>query len=460
MDKSKKFSAKQTPKRRLNDILMANFEEEESNDEKPHKAPKPNQPPPNIQKALKEDLSSLDGKNQVEEVVMDGYMNLLMDYAIKNIKDKKFVSVPSSFYTLYANPMKLSFIKGGLKNAVEMIKNSTNINLNMNMYKNVDEIYFPVQHNVHWLFIRVVLIEKKFYIYDSISENDDEEDVINDVKKSVIQLLKELYKKKFTSKIEKVPQQRNQYDCGIFTMEYARRLLLNQDINGFTEAVVPNFRQRIKKELQENKLDLTTDYSIIIPRQPIQRLHVPQLDNNVFSNFPSKVNKNVINSYLIHCYNTFAIKDKIRYVGIGEINKINNQERIDKYDLYFLPIYKNNRWLLIDINFHNRCIRIYDPKLTNEEIDTNIPDEKFYDEIIDEINNEIKKMGIQDLDEEYMPCAHDSNIPKKSDGGLYVLEFIYRLMKSTKKERDVSEIKNRVAIRNRIINELRKYIKK
>ena len=100
MDKSKKFNAKQTPKRRVNDILMANFEEEESNDEKPHKAPKPNQPPPNIQQALKEDLSSLDGKNQIEEVVMDGYMNLLMDYAKKNIQDKKFASVPSSFYTL------------------------------------------------------------------------------------------------------------------------------------------------------------------------------------------------------------------------------------------------------------------------------------------------------------------------------------------------------------------------
>ena len=49
------------------------------------------------------------------------------------------------------------------------------------------------------------------------------------------------------------PSQNTLTDCGVFTMEYARRILLEKEIN-FGQSDIENIRTRIKKELTTRKI--------------------------------------------------------------------------------------------------------------------------------------------------------------------------------------------------------------
>ena len=90
----------------------------------------------------------------------------------------------------------------------------------------------------------------KILIYDS-QQPSNYDNEINGIKEF---MLSQGVKENYTVEIVKVPQQENNYDCAIFVMEFARKLLFKQKIDNSIKNNIDNIRKRIKEELTTKKL--------------------------------------------------------------------------------------------------------------------------------------------------------------------------------------------------------------
>ncbi|XP_034558549.1 sentrin-specific protease 5-like [Notolabrus celidotus] len=114
----------------------------------------------------------------------------------------------------------------------------------------------PVHLEVHWCLVTADMVRKKICIYDSKGN------ALQKIARNILKyLMTEAKEKKQTdyengwavSFDEKVPQQTNENDCGVFVLEYSRCLALAKPLQ-FSQKDIPKIRKRIYKELCECKL--------------------------------------------------------------------------------------------------------------------------------------------------------------------------------------------------------------
>ncbi|XP_017275818.1 sentrin-specific protease 5 [Kryptolebias marmoratus] len=114
----------------------------------------------------------------------------------------------------------------------------------------------PVHLEVHWCLVTADIATKKICLYDS------QGNALQKVARNILKyLMTEAKEKKHTafeggwtvSYDEKVPQQTNENDCGVFVLEYSRCLALSRPFQ-FSQKDIPKIRKRIYKELCDCKL--------------------------------------------------------------------------------------------------------------------------------------------------------------------------------------------------------------
>ncbi|XP_042353963.1 sentrin-specific protease 5-like isoform X2 [Plectropomus leopardus] len=117
-------------------------------------------------------------------------------------------------------------------------------------------ILVPIHLEVHWCLVTADIVKKKICLYDS------QGNALQKVARNILKyLMTEAKEKKQTdfergwavSFDEKIPQQSNENDCGVFVLEYSRCLALAKPLQ-FSQKDIPKIRKRIYKELCDCKL--------------------------------------------------------------------------------------------------------------------------------------------------------------------------------------------------------------
>ncbi|RVE61437.1 hypothetical protein OJAV_G00170940 [Oryzias javanicus] len=114
----------------------------------------------------------------------------------------------------------------------------------------------PVHLEVHWCLVTADVASKKICLYDS--QGNALQKVARNILKYLITEAKakqqSAYESGWTVSFdEKIPQQTNENDCGVFVLEYSRCLALSRPFQ-FTQKDIPKIRKRIYKELCDCKL--------------------------------------------------------------------------------------------------------------------------------------------------------------------------------------------------------------
>ncbi|XP_059915902.1 sentrin-specific protease 5-like isoform X2 [Gadus macrocephalus] len=116
----------------------------------------------------------------------------------------------------------------------------------------------PVHLEVHWSLVAVDPEHRSIRLYDS--EFTALPEVTLGILKYLISEAKEKSQELFqtgwvVSANQETPQQNNENDCGVFVLEYCKRLALRKPLD-FSQKEIPHIRKRIYKELCERKLHL------------------------------------------------------------------------------------------------------------------------------------------------------------------------------------------------------------
>ncbi|XP_047446535.1 sentrin-specific protease 5-like [Mugil cephalus] len=114
----------------------------------------------------------------------------------------------------------------------------------------------PIHLEVHWCLVTADIVRKKICLYDS--QGIALLKVARNILKYLMTEAKEKRQAAFengwmVSFDEKVPQQTNENDCGVFVLEYSRCLALTRPLR-FSQKDIPKIRKRIYKELCDRKL--------------------------------------------------------------------------------------------------------------------------------------------------------------------------------------------------------------
>ncbi|XP_037537538.1 sentrin-specific protease 5 isoform X2 [Nematolebias whitei] len=114
----------------------------------------------------------------------------------------------------------------------------------------------PVHLEVHWCLVTADIATKKICLYDS--QGNALQKVARNILKYLMTEAKEKKQTAFESGWtiscdEKVPQQTNENDCGVFVLEYSRCLALSRPFQ-FSQKDIPKIRKRIYKELCDCKI--------------------------------------------------------------------------------------------------------------------------------------------------------------------------------------------------------------
>ncbi|XP_076000713.1 sentrin-specific protease 5-like [Genypterus blacodes] len=117
-------------------------------------------------------------------------------------------------------------------------------------------ILVPIHLEVHWCLVTADIAKKRICLYDS--QGSGLQKVARNILKYLMIEAKERQQTAFesgwtVSVDEKVPQQTNENDCGVFVLEYSRCLAHGKPLC-FSQNDIPKIRKRIYKELCDVKL--------------------------------------------------------------------------------------------------------------------------------------------------------------------------------------------------------------
>ncbi|XP_048845545.1 uncharacterized protein LOC125716825 [Brienomyrus brachyistius] len=182
-----------------------------------------------------EDLSTLDNQNWVNDQVINMYGELIME------------AVPHKVHFFNSFFHKQLITKG-----YEGVKRWT---------KKVDLfskclLLVPIHLEIHWSLIAVEVAEQNIRFYDS--QGITFKHVIENILRYIMTEAREkqctAFQRGWKTVVNKrIPQQKNDNDCGVFVLEYCKRLALERPLQ-FSQADMPRIRKRIYKELCECKL--------------------------------------------------------------------------------------------------------------------------------------------------------------------------------------------------------------
>ncbi|XP_044075961.1 sentrin-specific protease 5-like [Siniperca chuatsi] len=182
-----------------------------------------------------DDLSTLADQNWLNDQVMNMYGELIMESAHHK------VHFLNSFFHRQLMTKGYDGVKRWTKQ-VDLFSKSL--------------LLVPIHLEVHWCLVTADIVKKKICLYDS------QGNALQKVARNILKyLMTEAKEKKLTafengwavSFDEKIPQQTNENDCGVFVLEYSRCLAMAKPLQ-FSQKDIPKIRKRIYKELCDCKL--------------------------------------------------------------------------------------------------------------------------------------------------------------------------------------------------------------
>ncbi|XP_038147630.1 sentrin-specific protease 5-like [Cyprinodon tularosa] len=183
-----------------------------------------------------EDLGTLEDQNWLNDQIINMYGELIMDVA-----EQKVHFFNSFFY-------KQLVAKG-----YDGVKRWT---------KKVDLfskwlLLIPIHLEIHWSLIAVTMATKTISYYDSqgIVFRHTTNNIMKYLQSEAREKKQAAFQKGWKIAIIKgIPQQKNDSDCGVFVLEYCRRLSVKQPLL-FSQNNMPQIRKRIYKELCDCRLN-------------------------------------------------------------------------------------------------------------------------------------------------------------------------------------------------------------
>lgn len=175
-----------------------------------------------------EDLNCLCGRQWINDAVLNSYLSYCYNKIDEN--DARNIGLTNSFFLK-------SVERDGFKRAScwQGIKGQP-----INKY---DLFLIPICCGSHWILAAIDFINHEIRMYDSF--HGAHHDLVN----LINGFLKFQGIEPLDSVIPDVPTQYNGYDCGVFVMEFGRCILLEKDINSFSQKDMPATRKRIYNEL-------------------------------------------------------------------------------------------------------------------------------------------------------------------------------------------------------------------
>ncbi|XP_041848184.1 sentrin-specific protease 5-like isoform X2 [Melanotaenia boesemani] len=182
-----------------------------------------------------EDLSTLADQNWLNDQVMNMYGELIMESS--HLK----VHFLNSFFHRQLMTKGYDGVKRWTKQVDLFSKNL---------------LLVPIHLEVHWCLVTADIPTKKICLYDS--QGNALQKVARNILKYLMTEAKQKQQSAFedgwtVSYDEKIPQQTNENDCGVFVLEYSRCLALSRPFQ-FSQKDIPKIRTRIYKELCDCKL--------------------------------------------------------------------------------------------------------------------------------------------------------------------------------------------------------------
>ncbi|XP_068605047.1 sentrin-specific protease 5-like [Brachionichthys hirsutus] len=182
-----------------------------------------------------DDLSTLADQNWLNDQVMNMYGELIVDSV-----DGK-VHFLNSFFHRQLMTKGYDGVKRWTKK-VDLFSKSL--------------VFVPVHLEVHWCLVTADNVKKMICLYDS--QGTALQKVARNILKYLTAEAKEKKQSAFesgwaVSYDEKIPQQTNENDCGVFVLEYSRLLALGKPLQ-FSQKDIPKIRKRIYRELCDCKL--------------------------------------------------------------------------------------------------------------------------------------------------------------------------------------------------------------
>ncbi|XP_072220149.1 uncharacterized protein [Leuresthes tenuis] len=184
-----------------------------------------------------EDLLTLADQNWLNDQVMNMYGELIME------SSRHKVHFLNSFFHRQLMTKGYDGVKRWTKQ-VDLFSKSV--------------LLVPIHLEVHWCLVTADIATKKICLYDS------QGNALLKVARNILKyLMTEAREKQQTafedgwtvSYDEKIPQQTNENDCGVFVLEYSRCLALSRPFQ-FSQRDIPKIRKRIYKELCDCKLHI------------------------------------------------------------------------------------------------------------------------------------------------------------------------------------------------------------
>lgn len=118
-------------------------------------------------------------------------------------------------------------------------------------------LLIPIHLEIHWSLVTVTMATKTISYYDSqgIVFRHTTDNIMKYLQSEAREKKQTAFQKGWKITIIKgIPQQKNDSDCGVFVLEYCRRLSVKQPLQ-FSQEDMPRIRKRIYKELCDCRLN-------------------------------------------------------------------------------------------------------------------------------------------------------------------------------------------------------------
>jgi Ulp1 family protease len=190
--------------------------------------------------------------NQLNDNIIDFYLNMICYFQ----KNKNIYSISPIIIKKYLQIDKIETLKSWHSS-----KNLFNYNM----------LFAPICHSKHWMLF-CINVDQKLIIfmnsYVKILNNNLIKAYFSCIRALLVANANEneidlnIYEWKLSC-LKNLPQQTNNFDCGVFICMFARYIIFNYKID-FKETDMPNFRHMIKHELSKFELK-TIDNAEFVP---------------------------------------------------------------------------------------------------------------------------------------------------------------------------------------------------
>ncbi|CAJ0935937.1 unnamed protein product, partial [Mesorhabditis belari] len=188
---------------------------------------------------MRKDLLTLRPSQWLNDEVINAFLSLLVDRSEKSSKYPKAYTFNTFFYKNIRDPNK------GYKSVARWTRK-------VDIFAK-EVVFVPVHLDVHWCMAIINMIEQKIEYYDSMAGYSDSDQCLRlllDYLVKEAENKKKAFNPKEWSTVfrQDCPQQKNGYDCGVFSCLFAEYASRQADLT-FTQADINYYRKRMAWEI-------------------------------------------------------------------------------------------------------------------------------------------------------------------------------------------------------------------